>query len=179
MTTTTRKICVTAMGIALFVVLTLCLQVPVFENYYLCLGYVVMTVFCCYFGPFSAMAVGGLGVVLYCLLTNGLRGMPGWAVGNLFIGLMVGLTCKYSCKLKNKRLSGLLVGVSIVVSTAAAMLGIKSLTESFLYAQPFVLRVAKNSYAFVADAAVMLLSLPVCHGLRGVITKTFPEEIIR
>ena len=36
---TTRKLCLTAMGTALFVVFTLCLQVPVFENYYLCLGY--------------------------------------------------------------------------------------------------------------------------------------------
>ena len=77
---TTRKICITAMGIALFVVLALCLQLPVFENYYLCIGYVVMTLFCCYFGPLSGMAVGGLGGVLYCLLTSGLRGMPGWAV---------------------------------------------------------------------------------------------------
>ena len=28
----TRKLCITAVGIALFVVLSLCLQVPVFEN---------------------------------------------------------------------------------------------------------------------------------------------------
>ena len=29
---TTKKLCVNAIGIALFVVLTLCVQVPVFEN---------------------------------------------------------------------------------------------------------------------------------------------------
>ena len=91
MNITTRKLCLIAMGIALFVISSLCLQVPVFENYYLCLGYVVMTVFCFYFGPLSGMAVGSLGVVLYCLLTSGLRGMPGWAIGNLVIGLAVGL----------------------------------------------------------------------------------------
>lgn len=175
---TTRKICITAMGIALFVVLALCLQVPVFENYYLCLGYVVMTLFCCYFGPFSGMAVGGLGVVLYCLLTSGLRGMPGWAVGNLFIGWAVGLTCKATRKLQKSWLRCLLIGMAIVVSAAVAMLGIKSLMESFLYAQPMLLRVAKNTYAFVADAAVMLMSLPVCFGLKGVIAKTFPEEMM-
>ena len=90
---TTKKICVAAMGCALFVVLALCVRAPVFENYYLCLGYVVMAVFCYFFGPFSGMIVGSLGVVLYCLLTDGLRGMPGWAVGNLVIGLLVGLTC--------------------------------------------------------------------------------------
>ena len=80
---TTKKITVTAMGIALFVVLSLCLQVPVFENYYLCLGYVVLMVFCRYFGTFSSLAVGTLGVVLYCVLISGLRGMPGWAAGNV------------------------------------------------------------------------------------------------
>ena len=51
---TTRKLCVTAMGVALFVVLALCLQVPVFENYYLCLGYVVMTVFAVILDPSAA-----------------------------------------------------------------------------------------------------------------------------
>lgn len=39
---TTKKLCINAMGIALFVVLALCVQAPVFENYYLCLGYVVL-----------------------------------------------------------------------------------------------------------------------------------------
>ena len=74
---TTKKLCITAMGIALFVVLSLCLQVPVFENYYLCLGYVSMMVFCFYFGPLSGMLVGSLGVVLYCLLIHGTRGDAG------------------------------------------------------------------------------------------------------
>lgn len=71
-----KRICLIAMGIALYVVLSLCLQVPVFENYYLCLGYVSMMVFCYYFGAVSGTVVGFLGVVLYCLLTNGLRGLP-------------------------------------------------------------------------------------------------------
>lgn len=39
-----RWITVTSISTALFVVLTLCLQVPVFENYYLCLGYIIMAV---------------------------------------------------------------------------------------------------------------------------------------
>ena len=38
---------------ALFVALSLCLQAPVFENYYLCLGYAVMAVYCYSFGTIS------------------------------------------------------------------------------------------------------------------------------
>ena len=177
MNQSTKKICITAMGIALFVVLSLCLQVPVFENYYLCLGYVVMTVFCYYMGPISGMAVGGFGVVLYCLLTSGLRGMPGWAIGNLVIGLIVGLTCRITLRMKNQWLRHLIIGGSILVSVAIAMLGIKSLVEAVIYAQPMILRIIKNAYAFVADVVVMMISLPICVSLRKVLHKAFDEVI--
>lgn len=158
----TKRICTDAMGIALFVVLALCLRVPVFENYYLCLGYVVMTVFCYYFGPISGMTVGALGVILYCVLTSGLRGMPGWAAGNLVIGLVVGLACKYTVRMKNNLGRHLLIGVAIILSVALGMLGVKSLVEALLYSQPIILRMAKNLYAFVADVVVMIISLPIC-----------------
>lgn len=175
MLNTTKKICVTAMGCALFVVLALCVRAPVFENYYLCLGYVVMAVFCYFFGPMSAMAVGGLGVVLYCLLTDGLRGMPGWAVGNLVIGLLVGLTCKATRNMHNGLLRQLLIAAAVLLSTAVAMLGVKSLVECLLYAQPFLLRAGKNLYAFIADAVVLLISFPVCLCLQPIVRKLFPE----
>ena len=176
---TTRKICITAMGIALFVVLALCLQLPVFENYYLCLGYVVMTLFCYYFGPISGMTVGGLGVVLYCLLTSGLRGMPGWTVGNLVIGLFVGLTCKFTLRIKKQWIRHIIIGISVVVSAAVAMLGVKSLIEALLYAQPMLLRMAKNTYAFIADVVVMIISLPICVSIKSVLLKAFPKEIMQ
>ena len=169
---TTKKICVTAMGVALFVVLALCLQVPVFENYYLCLGYVPMMVFCWYFGPVSGMTVGTLGVIVYCLLTNGLRGMPGWVAGNLVIGLLVGL----ACRIPRGKWTPLIVGGAILISTAVGILGVKSFVEVILYAQPMVLRMAKNLYAFVADVVVLFAAVPVCVSLENVVRKRFPEE---
>ena len=178
MTSTTKKICITSMGTALFVVLSLCLQVPVFDNYYLCLGYVVMILFCYYFGPISAMTVGSLGVILYCLLINGLRGMPGWVIGNIVIGLIVGLTCKFTLKMKKQWLRHIIIGIAIVISVAIGMLGVKSIIEALLYAQPMFLRVAKNFYAFVADVTVMIISLPICVSLKGVINKAFAEEMM-
>lgn len=175
MLSTTKKICVTAMGCALFVVLALCVRAPVFENYYLCLGYVVMAVFCYFFGPLSGMVVGSLGVVLYCLLTDGLRGMPGWAVGNLVIGLLVGLTCKATKNMHSRLLRQFLIATAVLLSTAIAMLGVKSLIECLLYAQPLLLRAAKNLYAFVADAVVLLISFPICLSLAPVVHKLFPK----
>ena len=174
---TTKKLCLTAMGTALFVVLTLCLQVPVFENYYLCLGYVVMMVYCYYFGTFSSVVVSTLGVVLYCLLISGLRGMPGWAAGNVVIALAVSFACKHTSGVKNRGLRGLVVLSVMIGATAVGILGVKSLVEMALFAQPFFLRVAKNLYAFIADIVVMAVSIPVCEKLEGVIGKLFPDEI--
>ncbi len=175
---TTRKIALNAMGIALYVVLALCLQVPVFENYYLCLGYVVMMVFCCCFGPVSGLLTGSLGVVVYCLLTNGLRGMPGWAAGNLVIGWTVGMACKHTRHIKNTWLRNGILAAVILISTALGILGVKSLVEVLLYVQPMALRVAKNSYAFVADVFVLVFSLPICASLKPVIRKLFPQEAL-
>ena len=175
---TTRKICLTAMGTALFVVLSLCLQVPVFENYYLCLGYVSMMVFCCYFGTFSSVVVGTVGVVLYCLLTNGIRGMPGWAAGNAVIAVAVSFACKYTATLKNHWMQRLLLVGTIIIATAVGILGLKSFVEMVLYAQPFLLRVAKNIYAFIADVVVLILSMPISGSLGKMIHKLFPEEIV-
>lgn len=158
----TRFVTINGIGIALFVVMTMCLQVPVFENYYLCLGYVAMIVYCYRYGEVSGAIVGCLGVILYCLLTSGLRGMPGWALGNLLIGVTCGIAFRKLRKLESPWLRRLLMAVVIVIATAVGILGVKSLTECLLYGQPMLLRVAKNSYAFVADIAVMLVGIPVC-----------------
>jgi len=159
---TTKKLCLTAMGTALFVVLALCIQVPVFENYYICLGYVAMMVWCYHFGTFSGTVVGTLGVVLYCLVTNGLRGMPGWVMGDLAIGLIVGGTCSLTRSMERRWLRHLIIGTAAVLSAAIGMLAVKSFTEMILYAQPMAVRMAKNLYAFIADAVTLAASLPVC-----------------
>ena len=174
MTLTTKRICLLAMGIALFVALSLCLQVPVFENYYLCLGYVVMAVYCYSFGVISGTVVGALGVVLYCLLINGMRGMPGWALGNVALGIVMGLAFHMSKRSKNKVFRAAVNIAGVAVGTALGILVVKSLTECLLYAQPFAVRVGKNVYAFVADLVVLMVSLTICPLLDKTAKKLFP-----
>ena len=157
-----KKLTATAIGIALFVVLALCVQVPVFQNYYLCLGYVAMAVYCFSFGVFSGTAVGALGVVLYCLLTSGLRGMPGWALGNVVIGIGLGLTFRATRDMQKKGVQYALWVGSVILFTAIGILGVKSLIDSLIKSQPFLVRAGMNLYAFVADAVVLILSLPLC-----------------
>jgi uncharacterized membrane protein len=177
MNQTTQKITVMAAGIALFVALSLCLQVPVFENYYLCLSYVVMAVYCYSFGTVSGTVAGTLGVVLYCLLINGLRGMPGWALGNVFIGLIIGAAFRMTKKMEKPLLKTGLNIAAIVIAVAMGILVVKSLTECLLYAQPMAVRIAKNVYAFVADVAVLIVSLPICTLLDKTVRKMFPKLV--
>ncbi|MBQ4425054.1 MAG: ECF transporter S component [Lachnospiraceae bacterium] len=173
-----RKICLWAVGIALFVVLSMCLQVPVFENYYLCLGYIVMAVYCYSFGTPGGTVVGVLGTVLYCVVISGLRGMPGWALGNIVIGILLGRAFSLTAPMKRgERMA--VCAVVIIAACAAGILGVKSLTEKILYAQPFLLRVGKNMTAFIADAAVLILSLPICEVLARPAANLFPELAVR
>ena len=152
-----------AVGIALFVVLSMCLRVPVFENYYLCLGYIVMTVYIWCFKWYEGALVGFFGVILYCVIGGlGFNGMPGWAVGNIAIGLILGLSLKLIQKIKNKFLQ---VALTAVVAVFASFIGIeliKSLIDSFVVSQPFIIRFGKNTSSFIADAFVIVISLPIC-----------------
>ena len=171
----TKKLTLLAVGTALFVALSVCLQVPVFENYYLCLGYVVMAVYCYSFGALAGTAVGFFGVSLYCLVISGLRGMPGWALGNIVIGLALGTCYRLTRRLKSGALRVTIHAAVIVAASALGILGVKSLTECLLYSQPFAVRVGKNLSAFIADAAMLILSEPFCLALDKPARKLFPE----
>ena len=175
MSVKTDRISLMAIGIALFVVLSLCLQVPVFENYYLCLGYAVMAVYCYSFGTLSGTVVGFLGVVLYCVVISGLRGMPGWSLGNIVIGVALGLTFRATRWMKSKALRAAIHCLVIIAATALGILVVKSETESLLYAQPFLVRAAKNMSAFIADAVMLIISLPLCQVLDKTARKVFPD----
>ncbi|HOQ62643.1 MAG TPA: hypothetical protein PKZ39_01580 [Clostridia bacterium] len=50
---------------------------------------------------------------------------------------------------------------------AIAMFGIKSFTEVVLYGQPLWARMVKNSYAFIANSVVLLMSIPLVTALRA------------
>lgn len=159
----TRDITFIAVGIALFVALSMCLRVPVFDNYYLCLGYIIMTVYIWCYKWYEGAVIGFLGVILYCVIGGlGFNGMPGWAAGNIAIGLIVGLALKRIKKIKNKVLQVVLTAIAAIAATFVGIEFIKSFIDSFVVAQPFAVRFVKNMSSFIADAFVIVASLPVC-----------------
>lgn len=168
----TRKICLLGIGIAMFVALSLCLRVPVFENYYLCLGYYVMIVYCYLFGTVSGTVVGVLGTILYCVIINGLRGMPGWTLGNVVIGLSMGMCFKYTKKINKKVVSTLVNILCIILATFAGIMIVKSFTEVLLYGQPMIVRMTSNVYAFIADVVVLVTGIPLCVSVKKIVKKS-------
>ena len=163
MSTKTKSITFSAVGTALFVALSMCLRVPVFENYYLCLGYIVMTVYIWCFKWYEGAITGFFGVILYCIVGGlGFNGMPGWAVGNIAIGLIMGLAIKCIKRLRSKPARVVLTAVAAVFASFIGIELIKSLIDSVIVSQPFVVRFGKNFTSFIADAFVIVISLPIC-----------------
>lgn len=172
----TKYITFSAMGIALYVAMSYAIRVPVFENYYICLGYVALLAYCYIFGPAMGCIVGTAGCVLYCLLTSGLRGMPGWTLGNLVLALMLGLVFKATARLGGSPLRIVIELATITAATFTGILIVKSFTEMLLYAQPMLVRMAKNAYAFVSDLVVLVIAMPICRALLPVAKRTFAGE---
>lgn len=159
----TRSVTFMGLGIALFVAFSMCLRVPVFENYYLCLGYIVMTIYIWNFAWYEGAIVGSLGVVLYCTIGGlGFNGMPGWALGNIVIGLILGVTIKKIQRLNNKSLQVALIALVAIIATFFGIEIIKSLVDSIIVGQPILVRIAKNTTSFISDAFVIVASLPIC-----------------
>ena len=121
-----------------------------------------MTFYCDSIGCVSGTLVGTVGVILYCLITGGINGMPGWACGNFVLAIIMGLTFRFVKRLKKPLVQDIISIIVIIIGTAFGILIIKSGVEYFLYYEPFWFRVARNIYAFVADAFVIIISLPIC-----------------
>lgn len=177
----TRRITRVALGVALFVVFGLALQVPVYQNYYVSLGYFVMAAWLYCFGIIDGTIVGTAGVVLYCVITGGMRGMPGWTLGNLVIGLLLGVVFKMSKSIRTaneKPYSKLYATcVELIMAMLAPSLGIlvvKSFTEVVLYSQPMAVRMATNTPATIADIITLVLAVPVAVFVDRILRGRFP-----
>ena len=147
------NLCLNAILIALGVVLSSFLQIPIFSNIKIDLSYVVIILMCMLFNPFQA----GLSAMTIAMLESSLFTAYGfsisWAMANLFIGLACGTVFQLTKNMDKKWLKYVINISSIVISVAIAMLLIKTIIECKLYAIPFEVKIVKNLVAFGVDTA--------------------------
>ena len=144
--TNTKKITFTAIGIALYVVLSMSMKIPLIAHISLDLGYIAFALYCYHFGAISGMIVGGVGCVLISLITTGWF-PPGWFLGNLVIGVICGCLYRHDATINNI--------IITIIAVAIGILGIKTVIECKLYSIPYTVKIPKNAIAFITDAIVM------------------------
>ena len=143
MSNKSRKITYLGMGIALYVVLSYTVKIPLINQIRTDFGYLVFGVFLCLFGV-EGTIVGVFGCIISNLLYSGTFPI-GWALGQLFIGIVCGLSFK---KTKN-------TAVRVVIACVCVLIGIgviKTLVESFLFKLPLAAKFVRGLVASAADA---------------------------
>ena len=151
---------ITGIGIltALYVALAFACKIPLIGHLSTDLGYIAFAVALMFFGWKGAF-VGVAGCFIETFILQGW--IPyGWIVGQLFIGLVCGLIYTKT----DKKV------IHYIVTVASVFIGvglIKTSIECALFDLPFIVKLAKNSLAFVADTIPMLLGLTVSYKLRN------------
>lgn len=143
-----KTIAYTALGIALYVTLSMMLKIPFAVGHLaLDLGYIVLAVYAYRFGAIPAAIVGGCGCCFVSLLSSGWFPI-GWILGNIAIGLIIGLFAHHG--------HPVMAGISAVPATFVGIGIIKTAIECALFAIPWEVKFAKNMVAFAADAIVLV-----------------------
>ena len=147
-----KKIAYLGIGIALYVVLGLAMNIPLLAGSHIQtdLGYIAFGAFCFLFG-WEACIVGIIGCLIESLIVSGWVPV-GWMLGQLFIGVACGIAYKKF----NQR------WVQIVVTIIAVFIGIgaiKTVVECALYSIPVLVKFPKNFVAFIADVIPMIVGL--------------------
>lgn len=143
-----KNISLCGIGIALYVALSMTIKIPLVGHASLDLGYVVFAVYCYYFGSISGMIVGGVGCMFVSLLTSGWF-PPGWIIGNMIIGFIVGMVGEENKTSVLKRICIVFFAVFLGIFCA------KTIIECALYSIPLAVKVPKSFIVFLTDAVVM------------------------
>ena len=160
----TKKIAFLGVGIALYVVLGLVMNIPLLAGTHLQtdLGYIAYSVFLILFG-WVGVVVGIIGCFIESVITSGW--IPyGWIVGQAFIGIVCGITYK---KTDKKWIHILVTVISVFIGIAVIKTGI----ECVLFNIPLVVKFPKNFVAFVADSIPMIAGLPLGYKFRKMIKR--------
>lgn len=150
-----KTITLTAMGIALYIVMSLTIKIPLVGNISVDLGYIALAIYCYHFGPIIGAIVGASGCALMSTLVYGMF-PPGWFVGNALIGVACGL---FYFRNGRKRLCKNIILTFIAVFVGVGI--IKTAIECIMFGIPVLVKFPKNCVAFLTDAIVMSIGVAI------------------
>lgn len=145
----TKKICIVGILTAMYCALAMLMKFTIIGNIQIDLGYIVLAVACSFVGGWAGF-VGAIGCGLESILFSAYGFSISWFIANLIIGLGCGLVFS-----KTKNL--VIRIVSVIIFTAIAMLGVKTMIECYLYHIPFTVKIIKNTIAFMVDSVAMII----------------------
>ena len=150
----TKKICFLAMGIALYVVLSTTVNIPLIGHIRVDAGYLVFGAFISYFG-ITGTVVGVVGCLIESLLFSGWIPV-GWMFGQFCVGVICGDAYK---RIQRDTKSTHTRALCYVIMTALAVfigiLFVKTGIECSLYDIPFLVKAVKNLIAAITDTIMM------------------------
>ena len=145
-----QKIAFLSLGIAMYVVLSAFVIIPIINRIKLDLGYIVFGMYLNTFG-IPATLVGFFGCIIANLLKGGSFPIA-WAIGQAFIGVSLGYLLPKTEKTAFKILYcviAVFIGIAII----------KTMIEIAMYHYPLNLKFASNFVAFIADTIPMIIGV--------------------
>ena len=152
-----QKIAFLAIGIALYVVLSAFVIIPIVNRIKLDLGYIVFGIYLNAFG-IPATAVGVFGCTIAELLKGGSFRIA-WIIGQAFIGVTLGYLLPRTEKLWLKIIYSI---ISVFIGIAL----IKTVIEVAMYQFPLALKFSSNLAAFIVDAISLVIGVILAGKIR-------------
>lgn len=149
---TNKRISYYAMGIALYVVLSITVKIPLINHIKTDFGYVAFGAYLNLFGV-EGTVVGVIGCILSNILSGGSFPL-GWIIGQLFIGITCGMAFK---RIENIWLKCLFGIVSVFIGVGI----IKTAVEVLFFNIPLEAKIIRSLIAFIADAIPMVIGIVI------------------